>query len=142
MNDATDCSVPQAKSRVRYWPWLVPVLALILVLLGAAVFILLQPSSRPEPYRLALAEIQQNPSAIGMLGEPIQESSSLIGNRRKVTIDEAAGTASMEFEVTGSRDRARIVAAAKRTEHGWEVTFLEIRSQTVFTALIVKGGLR
>jgi hypothetical protein len=120
----------------RRWSrlWLALVLVLILVL-GAITAFLALNSSRTSPlYLTVLQMVQENAAVQSIFGAPIEEGAWL---GRRIHVDEASGKAELEFPVVGSRDRAVVRAMARKVGDDWEITYLEVTGQSIFSKLVL-----
>jgi hypothetical protein len=103
-------------------------LALLLALLGIAGWMAyIQVKKSAPSFHLALQTVQKDPQVMQVLGEPVDDASSLLlppsGNEN---VEAERGEASWWFDIQGPKGRARVFAQASRLGGNWSLTMLEV----------------
>ena len=124
MQDETKTPVtarPARSKRVRRWPLVLLIAAVVIVAGGAVAWYQLGGKLRwTESYRAALALVQKDPQVIAQLGEPIGEvwlppSGSVYGEN-----------AHLIFKVEGPKGRAVVQADARSIAGHWALRSLNV----------------
>ncbi|MEM1353848.1 MAG: cytochrome c oxidase assembly factor Coa1 family protein [Planctomycetota bacterium] len=104
--------------------FLIPVIILLSVTLlglGLGLYLAFTSLQRSEPFKAALAELDQNPEVEMLLGSPLEPGLSTLGQ-----VDEEAGVADLMFRITGPKDRASVRSRCEWIEGRWQVTHLDL----------------
>ncbi len=107
----------------RNWIWVVPVGGCFMIILllvfgiGAAIFGVTKFIKGSEPYEYALAQAQEHPRVLEILGEPIEPDGIMQGT---ISFKNSRGEADIRIPVKGPNGNAWIVVKAEKYDDEWD----------------------
>jgi hypothetical protein len=117
-------SIEHFKRVQRLWAiWGVVIWLGVIVLFGGifgGVFYLLKSS---DAYQLAVSRLQANTAAVSILGAPISTGMPL----GQIKINGASGRAALDFSVTGTKARGRLLVEALKQNGVWSLKVLKLK---------------
>lgn len=112
----------------RNWKWVVPVSAVSMICLLAALIFLLVSTifgmiKSAEPYKDSLAKAVANPQVQSALGTPVTDGFFVSGN---ISTSGASGSASLDIPISGPKGQGSIHVEAKKSAGVWTYSSLEV----------------
>lgn len=99
---------------------IIALLIILILVVSASVRGALRSS---EVYARALAELQSNPQAVQLLGEPIEAGKSVSG---EINVSNGSGDTVMSIPVSGPLSKGDLNVSGVRTNGAWQMTSLEL----------------
>ena len=120
---------PQQKGCLgRNWKWMLPVGCLGLILagllfIGGIVFVAMSAIKSSEVYKGALGVVQNHPTAVERLGQPIKDGWFVQGN---IKLDASGGNANFQIPVSGPKNSGTLHVKAVSPEGTWMYERLDL----------------
>lgn len=116
---------PQKSWFSRNWGWVVPlggcltVIILFFIFLGSVIFGVSELMTGSDPYKEALAKVQQDEYVIEILGEPIETDGIMQG---ELSFKNNTGKADISIPIKGPDGEARVYLVGTKQNDLWTYT--------------------
>jgi hypothetical protein len=114
-------SVNARRSGRAIWKILLLLLLLCVIGAGVAYQVVFAPRKSSEPYKMALAQVQQDKNLIEQIGGPIQDATWFPLGR----VNTAEGSAYIDLIVKGPKGSASVHFDAERVDNKWRLKHVQ-----------------